>query len=283
MRSFLLVCACVLAVALGSAAPAAAAAPLELGDRGSRVKTVQRVVGLRADGIYGPATVRAVRRYQRRHRLRADGNVGARTWRLIRRAAKRREAGAVVRSRGPAVRALQRRLGVTADGVFGPATRRAVIRFQRRRGLNADGVVGPATWRALGRPRMRVVLRRARARIPLAVRRVIAAANRIARKPYRYGGGHASFRDSGYDCSGSVSYALHGGGLLSSPLNSSGLMSYGAPGKGKHITIYANPGHVYMVIRGRRFDTTGRDESGSRWQWRRRSSAGYTVRHPPGL
>ncbi len=284
MRRLLAICACALAVALIPASPAAAFTPLELGDRGSRVKTVQRAVGLRPDGIYGPATVRAVRRYQRRHRLRADGIVGARTWRLIRRSAQRRKAGgAEVRSRGPAVRALQRRLGIAADGVFGPATRRAVIRFQRRRGLTADGVVGPATWRALGRPRMRVVLRRVRARIPLAVRRVIAAANRIARKPYRYGGGHASFRDSGYDCSGSVSYALHGGGLLRSPLNSSALMSYGAPGKGKHITIYANPGHVYMVIRGRRFDTTGRDESGSRWQWRRRSSAGYTIRHPPGL
>ena len=189
-------------------------------------------------------------------------------------------------SSGPAVKAVQRRLRVSVTGYYGERTAAAVRRFQRRRGLAVDGVVGPATWWALGRPRTRVVLRVRRpaggsgARI---VRHVIAAANRIARKPYRYGGGHASFVDSGYDCSGSVSYALHGGGLLDPPLDSSGFMSYGAPGKGRWITIYANPGHVYMVVRGRRFDTTGRDETGSRWQWRKRSSEGYTVRHPVGF
>ncbi len=115
------------------------------------------------------------------------------------------------------------------------------------------------------------------------VGRVIAAANRIQSKPYKYGGGHGQWNDSGYDCSGSVSYALHGGGLLSSALTSSGFMRWGAPGKGRRITIYASPGHVYMIIDGRRFDTTGRSETGSRWQESDRSSAGYVVRHPPGL
>ena len=119
--------------------------------------------------------------------------------------------------------------------------------------------------------------------LPFTVRRVIAAASRIAHKPYRYGGGHASFNDSGYDCSGSVSYALHGGGLLSRPMDSGELMSYGAAGPGRYITIYAHPGHAYMVVHGRRFDTTGRDSAGSRWQWESRSTSGYTVRHPPGL
>ena len=76
---------------------------------------------------------------------------------------------------------------------------------------------------------------------------MIAAGNRIAHKPYKYGGGHGSFRDSGYDCSGSVSYALHGGGLLKVPRDSGGFTSYGRPGRGKHITIYANSGHVYMI------------------------------------
>jgi hypothetical protein len=122
-----------------------------------------------------------------------------------------------------------------------------------------------------------------RAGLPLTVRRVIAAANRIAHKPYKYGGGHGRWDDTGYDCSGSVSYALHGGGLLDTALPSSALMSYGARGKGRYITIYANPGHAFMVVHGRRFDTTGRDERGSRWQWRSRSTAGYSVRHPPGL
>jgi hypothetical protein len=111
---------------------------------------------------------------------------------------------------------------------------------------------------------------------------VIAAANRIAGLPYKYGGGHGSFDDSGYDCSGSVSYALHGGGLLSSPLDSSALMSYGAPGPGQHITIYANAGHAYMVIDGRRFDTSARSETGTRWTNTQRGSGGYVVRHPPG-
>jgi hypothetical protein len=112
---------------------------------------------------------------------------------------------------------------------------------------------------------------------------VIAAANRIAGKPYVYGGGHGSFDSTGYDCSGSVSYALHGGGLLSAPLTSGGFTSYGAPGPGKHITIYASSGHVYMTINGRRFDTSARRQSGSRWGGPRRSGGGYVLRHPPGL
>jgi hypothetical protein len=118
---------------------------------------------------------------------------------------------------------------------------------------------------------------------PKRVVAVINAANKIARKPYRYGGGHASFNDSGYDCSGSVSYVLHGAGKLSSPLASGGLMSYGNPGKGKHITVYANSGHAFMVIDGRRFDTTGREDDGTRWEGESRSTAGYVARHPPGL
>ena len=113
--------------------------------------------------------------------------------------------------------------------------------------------------------------------------RAITAANRIAGLPYRFGGGHRSFADSGYDCSGSVSYVLHGSGRLGSPLDSSQLMSYGAAGPGRWVTIYSNPGHAYMTIRGRRFDTSAQWQGGSRWSIFNRSSAGYTVRHPPGL
>jgi hypothetical protein len=82
------------------------------------------------------------------------------------------------------------------------------------------------------------------------------AANRIATAPYKYGGGHGTYHDSGYDCSGSVSYALHYAGVLRTPLDSSGFMSYGLPGRGKHVTIYANAGHAYMVVDHRRFDTS---------------------------
>ena len=99
---------------------------------------------------------------------------------------------------------------------------------------------------------------------PAAVKAVIAAGNRIATKPYKYGGGHARWEDSGYDCSGSVSYALHGGGLLSSSMPSGGFTSWGASGQGRWITIYANSGHMYMVVAGLRFDTSG--ASPSRWQ-----------------
>jgi len=273
---------------------AADAKPLKRGVEGERVAKLQRQLGLTADGVFGPATVRAVKSFQRRHDLTADGIVGRVTWRAI-----FRRGGASTRPASSGGRAtqrgrialLQRRLGLAADGVFGPATARAVKAFQRRRGLTADGVVGPATWRALGHPRIRMVLKRASTRgarrrgssLPIAVRRVIAAGNRIAHAPYRYGGGHASFRDSGYDCSGSVSFALHGGGLLSRPLDSSGFMSWGSPGRGRHITIYAKPSHMYMVVRGRRYDTTGRGNTGSRWQWSRRSTVGYAVRHPAGL
>ena len=101
--------------------------------------------------------------------------------------------------------------------------------------------------------------------------------------PYRYGGGHGSFQDSAYDCSGSVSYVLHAAGKLRAPLDSGHLMSWGRPGPGRYITVYANAGHAYMVIRGRRFDTSARSTAGSRWSRADRSSGGYVVRHPAGL
>jgi hypothetical protein len=188
------------------------------------------------------------------------------------------------------VRLLQRRLGVAADGAFGPATERAVRQFQRRHHLTADGVVGPATWRALGLGGHRPLLQRrhaarhtSRSGVPAAVLRAVRAGNRIAHLPYRYGGGHRAFHDSAYDCSGSVSYLLHGAGVLSSPLDSSSLMRWGRPGRGRWITVYANAGHAFAVVRGRRFDTSGRSRTGSRWQNDMRSTAGYVARHPAGL
>ena len=121
---------------------------------------------------------------------------------------------------------------------------------------------------------------------PPQVKRAIAAANKLTRKPYRYGGGHGKWNDSGYDCSGSVSYALHGGGLLKQPLDSSSFMSWGRAGRGRWITIYANSGHAYTVIAGLRFDTSSAGSgggSGPRWRSRGRSSSGYVVRHPSGF
>ena len=118
---------------------------------------------------------------------------------------------------------------------------------------------------------------------PEVVKRVILAANEIAKFPYKWGGGHGAWRDSGYDCSGSVSFALAGAGLLGRPLASGLFMNYGAPGRGRWITTYANPGHIFMVVAGLRFDTSGQGRAGTRWQAEPRSTAGFAVRHIPGL
>jgi hypothetical protein len=272
---------------------AAEAKPLKKGSHGPHVAQLQRWLGIPADGIFGKGTKRAVKRFQRAHGLTADGIVGPVTWRTLKHAhgssRHTSRAGGHPSTRGR-VRLLQRRLGIGVDGVFGPATQRAVKRFQRSHGLTADGIVGPATWAALGHPGITTVLKRrhagggsGRSGLPLRVRRIIAAGDRIAHKPYKYGGGHGQWSDWGYDCSGSVSYALHGAGLLSSALTSGDFMRWGSPGRGRWVTIYASPGHVYMTVAGRRFDTTGRSENGTRWQAAQRSSAGYVIRHPTGL
>lgn len=120
--------------------------------------------------------------------------------------------------------------------------------------------------------------------VPEVVQRVIAGGNAIADFPYIWGGGHGSFVDHGYDCSGSVSYALAAGGLLSAPLVSGDLANWGAPGPGRWITIYANAGHTFMNVDGMWFDTAGRSGPyASRWILATPSLVGYAVRHPPGL
>ena len=118
---------------------------------------------------------------------------------------------------------------------------------------------------------------------PAAVAQVIAAGNAIATLPYIYGGGHASFHADGYDCSGSVSYALAAAGLVSSPMVSGAFEDWGDPGPGRWITIYANAGHVWMEVAGWRFDTVALAEGGTRWSRGGGEFSGFVVRHPPGL
>lgn len=201
-----------------------------------------------------------------------------------------------------AVERLQAALRLTPDGVFGPETEAAVRRLQARHGLGVDGIVGPATWSLLGVSGEETLTPPSSALVQASdssgaaagagasesatmsvVERVIAAGDEIATRPYVWGGGHGSFESYGYDCSGSVSYALHGGGLLSSPEDSTGLESYGAPGPGKYITIYANAEHAWMVVDGKRFDTVALAETGNRWSGEMTSTAGFVVRHPEGF
>ncbi|HEX2086355.1 MAG TPA: hypothetical protein VHF89_11780 [Solirubrobacteraceae bacterium] len=122
---------------------------------------------------------------------------------------------------------------------------------------------------------------------PPQVHAAIAAANRIVGKPYRYGGGHAKVEDSGYDCSGTVSYALIGAKLLRSPLDSSSFMRWGKAGPGQWITVYTNPGHAFVVIAGLRLDTSAAGDpsgaKGPRWRPVLRSTRGFRARHPVGL
>ncbi len=119
---------------------------------------------------------------------------------------------------------------------------------------------------------------------PEAVQQVINAANQIVGRPYVWGGGHASFYSYGYDCSGSVSWALHGAGLIPEPLTSGSLEGWGEPGPGRWITVYANAGHTFMEIAGLRWDTVGDARgTGPRWHLMPTSTAGFVVRHPSGL
>ncbi|MDQ3770115.1 MAG: peptidoglycan-binding protein [Actinomycetota bacterium] len=199
---------------------------------------------------------------------------------------------------------------LTIDGQFGPRTRQAVDGWKGAVGREKDGRMtcgdirvlreaitgvpeegdgdkGPTPGDAPPGERARLTedgLAVAPASAPEAVKQIIAAGNAIAHKPYKYGGGHGQWEDDGYDCSGSVSYALYQAGLLEGSMPSGGFMSWEQAGEGNWVTVYAHEGHMYMVVAGLRFDTSGREGGGdSRWHDEMRDPAAYKVRHIEGL
>jgi hypothetical protein len=162
-------------------------------------------------------------------------------------------------------------LGLVAIGLAGCGGSRATADYRY------DFVYGES---AMLRGRQAVAPKKA----PAVVHRAVMAGNRLQSKPYRYGGGHRRVEDSGYDCSGTVSYVLINAGLLDSPMTSEGFKRYGERGPGKWISVYARDGHTFMTIGGLRLDTGwGSNRSGPRWLTSNRPARGYTVRHPRGF
>ena len=271
-RRALLLSALIVAALPGTAAAARGAwhlgdRPLRLGATGHDVRVLQDFLTrdgfpTAVDGGFGPATRTAVRRFQAAAGLTASGTVGPKTVAALRRgAASAATAPAVVPTSEPTS-------ATTAGGVSATPTAPASTTAPAPMSSPATLSDGLAT---------------APLDAPAAVVAAIDAGNRIAKLPYRYGGGHKSFDDTAYDCSGSVSYALHAAGLLATTKTSGELESFGQAGPGNWITIYANADHVYAVIAGVRFDTSGQRQAGSRWQAAMRSGSGFVVRHPAGL
>jgi peptidoglycan hydrolase-like protein with peptidoglycan-binding domain len=224
---------------------------LKIGTHGHDVRVLQDYLGVvgvdtSVDGQYGPGTAKSVKAWERQVQLKPNGIVTRTTARVLIRLV------AVAGAAKPGDNG-----GALAGPVIGPPTGKATIA--------PDGTaVSPAD-------------------APAVVQQVIAAGNAIAHKPYVYGGGHGQWTDGGYDCSGSVSYALHGGNLLSTQEDSTTLESFGDAGPGQWITIYANSGHAFMIVAGLRFDTSGLSQDGTRWHNTSHPTSGYVVRHPTGL
>src|SRR3954467_4982486 len=197
----------------------------------------------------------------------------------------------------------------SVDGSFGRNTRWNLRRFEQAKHLRVNGVLTPDDAQVMRRamnahysyvpddePPTTEVAPGAKATMssdglhavapaaaPPEVQEAITAANKIVGKPYKYGGGHGSWQDSGYDCSGTVSYSLHGAGLLSRPMSSGEFGGWGVRGKGSWISVYYNSGHAYAVIAGLRLDTSGSGGRGPRWHADMRSGSGYDVTHWRGL
>jgi hypothetical protein len=261
-------CACLLSTAeAGAAKRTFGLRALQQGSEGRDVRVLQDFLtrwGVRThvDGVYGPVTARKVQRWETLAGRPVDGRMSLEDAAELRRAV---EAGEMRPDVAPAAG------GTPAEPV--------PVATEEVPAEPAVTAVAPVEHAALAPDGTAI----APASAPEVVKALIAAANEIHDKPYKYGGGHGRWIDTGYDCSGSMSYAFHGAGMLDVALDSTGFMSFGDPGEGQWVTTYANPGHSYMVIAGLRFDTSGRAEDNSRWDVEIRDPSGYTVRHPPGL
>lgn len=280
-------------------------------------------------GVFGPATTSSVESFQTEVHLEVTGIVNPRFVRTLQ--GMLFPDGELLGQRtlrqgmtGADVKLLQQDLTITGyptsvDGWFGAATMRSVVDFERDNDLPSNGVVtygdtlylremvaivavhgrftglGPDVYTAP--PSVATINSNGTATAPydapLQVQEMVTAANQIIDTPYVYGGGHGSWKSYGYDCSGAVSYVLHGANLLSSPEDSTGLESYGDPGPGKWVTIYADASHAFIVIAGRAFDTADFGGpnipagTGPRWRSNPKGNLAdggdYVVRHPAGL
>jgi peptidoglycan hydrolase-like protein with peptidoglycan-binding domain len=274
------------------------------------VKRFQRASRLEPSGTVGTRTVKALKRALRGSSANANGGFsddpnddGAHHSLGDRIPVKRGMSGHDIRVLQDFLSRAGFKVGV--DGEFGSTTEKAVKKFETAQNRAVDGIMDAADIDALrtlagqddlgaGTQPTQLApgdtaqigpdgLAIAPATAPDPVKAIIAAGNQIASKPYNYGGGHGKWNDSGYDCSGSVSYALHGAGLLDEALASGDFESWGDAGPGQWVTIYAKGSHAYMVVAGIRFDTSGRTKNNTRWQADMRSSSGYVARHPTGL
>jgi peptidoglycan hydrolase-like protein with peptidoglycan-binding domain len=241
---------------------------LAVGTRGRDVRLLQKdltQLGYTAatDGQFGPQTRLSVRSFERAAGLKIDGVVSPREARTLKKVDRSgAEAGAV--SQQPTTATTTQTPPATATAPAQP-TGQAAGPPPAVAEIGADGLaIAPAG-------------------APAAVVAIIAAGNAIAHMPYRYGGGHDTWQDTGYDCSGSVSFALHGGGLLDTPMSSYDFPAWGESGPGQWVTVYAQQDHAYMVVAGLRFDTSASKGGGSRWTAEQRSPDGYVARHPAGL
>ncbi|MDQ3609489.1 MAG: peptidoglycan-binding protein [Actinomycetota bacterium] len=223
--------------------------PLSSGDEGQDIRVLQDLLNqlgddLRIDGQFGPRTRQAVDGWKAAAGRREDGRMTCGDIRVLRKAIA----------------------GVPAEGGRDQGPTPGDLEQGEQASITGDGLaVAPAG-------------------APEKVRQIIAAGNEIATKPYKYGGGHGGrWEDTGYDCSGSVSYALYKAGIVDSSMPSGGYMDWAKAGEGDWVPVYANEGHMYMVVAGLRFDTSGRSENGTRWQEEMRDPAAYEVRHPEGL